>query len=248
VRFFPLTFSIMLKNRIRTGLLVCVVCLCLLSAKVLFAQSTTTATTSSIQGSTQGTVRPPSRFEQDPIAPQKGDTSSAIRLALRTIYGVIEFDLYRRAAPATVENFMRYVDGGYWTGGIFHRTVKLDNQPDKDDKVKIQVIQGAVGDIYRQYALPPIELETTEQTGLKHLDGTISMARDEPNTAQYEFFICIGDQPSLDFGGKRNPDGQGFAAFGRVVKGMDVVRKIHQSKAAGQTLTPPILIMGIRRK
>jgi peptidyl-prolyl cis-trans isomerase A (cyclophilin A) len=180
--------------------------------------------------------------------PQRGDTTQAIRIQLRTTLGMIECDLYRRAAPATVENFVRYIENGYWTGGIFHRTVTLGNQPDKADSVKIQVIQGAVGDIYRQYALPPIELETTEQTGLKHLDGTLSMARDEPNTAQYEFFMCIGDQPALNFGGARNPDGQGFAAFGRVVKGMDVVKKIQQSKAAGQTLTPPILIMGMWRK
>ncbi|TAE28983.1 MAG: peptidylprolyl isomerase [Candidatus Kapaibacterium sp.] len=194
---------------------------------------------------TSGTL---SRFEIDPIAPQRGDTSQAVRLLLRTTVGMIEIDLYRRAAPATVENFLRYVDGGYWSGGIFHRTVTLDNQPDKEAKVKIEVIQGAVGDIYRQYALPPIELETTEQTGLKHLDGTLSMARDEPNSAQYEFFICLGAQPALDFGGKRNPDGQGFAAFGRVVKGMDVVKKIHRAKSAGQSLTPPILIMSLRRK
>jgi peptidyl-prolyl cis-trans isomerase A (cyclophilin A) len=231
--------------------------LLLFSGKAAMAQSSNTSAQS--QPSTQATVKPsstsssapastPSRFEIDPIAPQKGDTTQAIRIAIRTVYGTIELDLYRRAAPATVENFMRYIDGGYWTGGIFHRTVKPDNQPDKADSVKIQVIQGAVGDIYRQYALPPIELETTQQTGLKHLDGTISMARDEPNTAQYEFFICIGNQPSLDFGGKRNPDGQGFAAFGRVTKGMDIVKKIQQSKAAGQTLTPPVLIMSMRRK
>ena len=73
------------------------------------------------------------------------------------------------------------------------------------------------------------------------------MARDGPDTAQDSFSICIGDQPELDFGGKRNPDGQGFAAFGRVVKGMDVVRQIHTSAANGQQLTPPIRIQGAFR-
>lgn len=243
-----------MKSRLYAYLPLCCGLLLVLVECVLFphrgiAQSTPiSVSTNATKNASRATSSTLSRFEIDPIAPQRGDTSQAVRLLLRTTVGMIELDLYRRAAPATVENFLRYVDGGYWTGGIFHRTVKMNNQPDKEDNVKIEVIQGAVGDIYRQYALPPIELETTEQTGLKHLDGTISMARDEPNTAQYEFFICLGAQPSLDFGGKRNPDGQGFAAFGRVVKGLDIVRKIQQSKSAGQALTPPILIMSIRRK
>lgn len=176
------------------------------------------------------------------------DTSSVVRVTFRTTQGIFEAELYRRAAPATVENFLRYVSGGYYIGGLIYRTVKMTNQPDKPDSLKIEVIQGTVGSLFTQYALPPIELETTAQTGLKHLDGTLSMARDEPNTAQYEFFICIGAQPQLDFGGKRNPDGQGFAAFGRVTKGMEIVRKIQQAPAAGQALTPPILIVSITRK
>lgn len=91
-------------------------------------------------------------------------------------------------------------------------------------------------------------LERTNRTGLKHLDGTISMARNGADTATSDFFICIGNQPELDFGGKRNPDGQGFAAFGHVVRGMDVVRKIQKSKAEAQTLKPPIEILSIIRK
>ena len=71
------------------------------------------------------------------------------------------------------------------------------------------------------------------------------MARAEPDTAQDSFFICIGDQPSLDYGGKRNPDGQGFAAFGQVISGMDVVEAIHQAANDGQALVPPILILDI---
>ena len=93
----------------------------------------------------------------------------------------------------------------------------------------------------------PIPLERTSKTGLRHVDGTISMARDGPETATSEFFICIGDQPELDFGGRRNPDGQGFAAFGRVTAGMEVVRRIQQSPAREQRLDPPITILRIRR-
>jgi peptidyl-prolyl cis-trans isomerase A (cyclophilin A) len=93
----------------------------------------------------------------------------------------------------------------------------------------------------------PIKLERTKDTGLKHTDGTISMARDGPDTATSDFFVCIGDQPELDFGGKRNPDGQGFAAFGRVTKGMYVVKKIQKSAAKEQALTPPVTIKKVAR-
>ena len=121
----------------------------------------------------------------------------------------------------------------------------MNNQP--TNNVKIQVIQ-AQGTPSRQGELfPPIPLERTRDTGIKHLDGTLSMARNGPDTAQDSFSICLGDQPELDFGGKRNPDGQGFAAFGHVIKGMDVVRKIQESPANGQGLTPPIRIQGAFR-
>jgi peptidyl-prolyl cis-trans isomerase A (cyclophilin A) len=112
-----------------------------------------------------------------------------------------------------------------------------------DDKVKIEVIQGAANPAREKEALPAIAIERTRDTGLRHIDGTISMAREGPDTAQHEFFICIGDQAALDFGGARNPDGQGFAAFGKIVRGMDVVRKIHTSPAEGQHLAPPIQIL-----
>ena len=87
----------------------------------------------------------------------------------------------------------------------------------------------------------------TRDTGLRHLDGTISMARGTPDSATSDFFICVGDQPELDFGGKRNPDGQGFAAFGRVVRGIEVVRKIQGRPAVGQAITPPVRIITVRR-
>jgi peptidyl-prolyl cis-trans isomerase A (cyclophilin A) len=93
-----------------------------------------------------------------------------------------------------------------------------------------------------------VDLERTSVTGLRHLDGTISMARMTPDSANSEFFICVGDQPDLDFGGMRNPDGQGFAAFGQVVAGMDVVHAINLSPAEGQHLEPAIPITSIARR
>lgn len=174
-------------------------------------------------------------------------TQAAPHLRLTTDLGVIEAELHADQAPVTVANFLKYVDAGHYTGGVFHRTVKLnpDNQP--NSPVKIEVIQGGVNPAFDEKGWPAIKLELTRDTGLKHLDGTLSMARAGPDTATSDFFICIGDQPELDFGGKRNPDGQGFAAFGRVTKGLDVVRKIQTAPAEGQTLTPPVRILKIER-
>jgi cyclophilin family peptidyl-prolyl cis-trans isomerase len=162
------------------------------------------------------------------------------RVILQTAIGDIELELDRRAAPITVTNFLHYVHEGLYSDGRFHRTVTPANQP--QNQVKIEVIQAAANPAKTNEFLAAIPIERTRDSGLNHLDGTISMARVEPNTAQDEFFICIGAQPELDFGGKRNPDGQGFAAFGRVIKGMDVVRRIQASPADGQTLRPPIHI------
>ena len=145
-------------------------------------------------------------------------------------------------APVSAANFLRYVAAGSYDGGMFHRTVTMDNQP--NNSVKIEVIQAGANPAHGDF--PPIALERTTATGIKHLAGVISMARDGPDTATSDFFICVTDQPSLDFGGGRNPDGQGFAAFGRVVSGMEVVRRIQQSKALGQKLTPPVKILSVR--
>ena len=96
-------------------------------------------------------------------------------------------------------------------------------------------------------SFPPIPLERTSQTGILHTDGAVSMARGGPDTATHSFFICIGDQPSLDYGGMRNPDGQGFAAFGTVVAGMEVVRAIHRAPYEAQQLTPAVEIVRVYR-
>lgn len=167
------------------------------------------------------------------------------RVVVETELGEIEIEVDSVRAPKTAANFLTYVDGGMYEGGRFHRTVRADNQP--DNAVKIEVIQaGASATRIREFP-PAIELERTSVTQLTHADGAVSMARGGPDTARDQFFICIGNQPELDFGGKRNPDGQGFAAFGRVVRGMDVVRKIQASPAERQTLQPPIRIVRARR-
>ncbi len=166
-----------------------------------------------------------------------------MRVRLKTALGDIELSLASDKAPLTVANFLRYVDAKRYDGGQFHRTVTPKNQP--NNPVKIEVIQAGPKPGADEF--PPIKLERTQTTGLRHQDGTVSMARDGPDTATGDFFICIGDQPELDFGGKRNTDGQGFAAFGRVVKGAEVVRLIQRSKADGQTLTPAVQIVTAQR-
>ncbi|MGH7498462.1 MAG: peptidylprolyl isomerase [Gemmatimonadales bacterium] len=164
---------------------------------------------------------------------------------IRTTMGDIEIEVDSVHAPVTAANFLRYVDLQFYSNfGRFHRAVRADNQA--ASPIKIAVIQAGL-EPYRAQGFPPIPLERTNATGLHHLDGTISMARDGPGAATSDFFICIGDQPALDFGGKRNPDGQGFAAFGRVVRGMAIVNKIHDAPAKDQTLTPVVKFLGVAR-
>jgi peptidyl-prolyl cis-trans isomerase A (cyclophilin A) len=162
---------------------------------------------------------------------------------IKTELGDIEVEIYEKAAPITASNFFKYVDEDLYKDGCFYRVVTMDNQPDND--IKIEVIQGGLSGETQGNMLPPIEHETTDKTGVLHKNGVISMARSKPGTASSEFFICVGDQPELDFGGKRNPDGQGFSAFGKVVKGMEVVRKIHRQPTEGQMLDPQIKIFNI---
>ena len=169
-----------------------------------------------------------------------------VRVTIETSLGRIEAELDSARAPGTVTNFLRYVDAHAYEGGRFHRTVTMANQP--NNAVKIEVIQAGPAPEKASNAYPPIPLERTSITGLHHEDGALSMARGGPDTATGDFFICIGRQPELDFGGKRNADGQGFAAFGRVTTGMDVVRKIQTSAVEAQRLTPPIMIVGITRR
>ena len=181
------------------------------------------------------------------------DASGAKPIAVfETEKGAIEIEVDTARAPLSAANFLKYVDGKFYDGGTINRAVRPDNTTRHD--VEIQVIQFQIDRERRREQLPPIPLERTNATGLKHLDGTVSMARAAPDTAQGSFSIVIGDQPEMDFGGKRNPDGQGFAVFGRVVKGMDVVKAI-QASPTGQrgaygteTLEPPISIVRAYRR
>jgi peptidyl-prolyl cis-trans isomerase A (cyclophilin A) len=181
-----------------------------------------------------------------------GAEASPVRVLMRTEAGPILIELYPDAAPITAGNFLAYVDKGLLAGAAFYRTVGPAND---HNPAGISVVQGGRDDA--PGGLPPIAHETTAATGIRHADGVISMARDAPGTATSEFFICIGPNPALDFGGARNPDGQGFAAFGRVVSGMDVVRKISAAptKAAagnpylvGQLIAAPVKILGVERR
>ena len=176
------------------------------------------------------------------------ETSSrdhVVPVVIDTSLGSIALDIFAGAAPITATAFLGYVDAGFYDGGVFHRVVTMENQP--DSPVKIEVIQGGGGPDEPQEGRNPIRLERTTLTGLHHQDGTISMARFLPDSALSDFFICIGIQPELDFGGARNPDGQGFAAFGQVTEGMEVVHAIHRSPYEEQRLTPPITINRIHR-
>ena len=168
------------------------------------------------------------------------------KVVIQSECGDIHITVDLHNAPVTSANFLRYVDAGLFDSACFYRVVRPDNQP--KDSVLIGVIQGGRYEEEETGGFPPIAHETTEMTGIRHLDGIISMARWTPGTATSEFFICVGDQPELDYGGKRNPDGQGFAAFGKVTEGMEVVMKIHGIEAPEQYLDKPVLIYRISRE
>lgn len=170
------------------------------------------------------------------------------KVQISTEMGDITLEIYLDKAPITATNFLAYVDSGkYNNKSCFYRTVRMDNQP--NSPIKIEVIQGGFYEdsLIEKYQFPTIKHETTKETGVFHKDGVISMARGPIGTASSEFFICIGDQPELDFGGKRNPDGQGFAAFGKVIIGMDIVREIQKQKDTLQYLINPIKIISVKR-
>ena len=169
------------------------------------------------------------------------------RVTITTPLGEMEAEIYEQRAPLSAGAFLRNVDAGVYNDGRagFYRVVHMANQP--DNPVRIEVVQGGVDRETGDLGVPFIPHETTAVTGLTHLDGSLSMAREKPGTANTEFSICIGPQPELDFGGRRNPDGQGFAVFGRVIKGMDVARGIQKRPETGQYLDDPVPITAVRR-
>jgi peptidyl-prolyl cis-trans isomerase A (cyclophilin A) len=171
-------------------------------------------------------------------------------VVIDTALGPIGVLLELGRAPISAGDFLKYVDRGLYAGGAFYRTVRPDDDP---KPIKIEVVQGGLTDDGKY--LDPIAHEPTSLTGLRHRNGTISIARDAVGTGTAgAFFICIGDQPELDFGGRRNPDGQGFAAFGHVTSGMRLIRAMGALKtqgppgsSGGELIASPVQIMGVRR-
>jgi peptidyl-prolyl cis-trans isomerase A (cyclophilin A) len=166
-------------------------------------------------------------------------------IEIQTSKGDIELELFPDQAPRTVQAFLSYIKRGYYKNSSFYRVLNDDNQP--SNAPKAELIQGG---LYKSNpkvhdTLAGIPHETTQQTHLQHTRGVISLARLAPGTATSEFFICLADQPGFDYGGENNPDKQGYAAFGKVVKGMDVVQKIYTQRENDQAFDPPVPIYNI---
>jgi peptidyl-prolyl cis-trans isomerase A (cyclophilin A) len=159
-------------------------------------------------------------FAQEPAAPPAPEAKPNPRVKLETALGDIVLELYADKAPITTRNYLRYVDRGLFNGATFYRSSRPENYEGTD----YGVIQGGLQNDPKKL-LAPIAHEPTTKTGLKHMDGTISMGRRAPGTATADWFITLGEQEYLDADPK-DPKNAGFAAFGRVVEGMDVVRKI----------------------
>jgi peptidyl-prolyl cis-trans isomerase A (cyclophilin A) len=183
------------------------------------------------------------------VAGAKQAAAAEVVVRVETTLGDIEIAVDTSRAPITAANFLKYVDGRFYDGGMFHRATRPDNYtPVPPDRPAMEIVQARINPARRSEGFAAIPLERTSVTGLKHVAGTVSMARaPAADSARSDFFICLDDQPSLDFGGKRFDDGQGGAAFGRVVKGMDIVRRIQQQPVEKQALTPPITITRMAR-
>lgn len=175
-----------------------------------------------------------------------GSKSAFPQVAIRTTMGDIIVEVYPDKAPITATAFLRYVDSGYYMQGAFYRVLLQEGMTSSNN---VGLIQGGIWQTESQPSLnlPGIAHETTQKTGLSHTDGTISLARTTPGTANSEFFICIGNQTQFDYGNDNNGDKAGFAAFGKVVKGMDIVREIQRQPANGESLTPRITIKEVER-
>jgi peptidyl-prolyl cis-trans isomerase A (cyclophilin A) len=166
---------------------------------------------------------------------------------IETKFGDIEIELYPDKAPKTVGAFLSYVDSGFYKNSTFYRVLKEENQPSAS--FKSELIQGGMWhtNYKKGISLPGIPHEPTNQSNILHKNGTISLARTTPGTASSEFFICIGDQPAYDHGGVANVDKQGYAAFGKVIKGMDVVKRIHNQPDYEESFDKPVEVFNIKR-
>ncbi|WP_332733653.1 peptidylprolyl isomerase [Flavihumibacter sp.] len=171
----------------------------------------------------------------------------AVELVIKTTEGNINVAVFPDKAPKSTAAFLAIVDKGLYKRSSFYRVLNDANQP--SNAPKAELLQGGLWSRTKKRPdVPRVEHETTQQTGLQHLAGTLSLAREEPGSASSEFFICVADQPGLDYGGENNPDGQGYAAFGKVISGMDVVRKIYNKPENDQYFDPPIMIIDIVKR
>jgi peptidyl-prolyl cis-trans isomerase A (cyclophilin A) len=178
------------------------------------------------------------------LAACAGNTGAGNQVLIDTEYGDIEVELFSDKAPKTVTAFLKNVDDKIYSKGSFYRVLKNEDVPEEYNQ---GVIQGGVFQSKPGTVTAFIEHESPRQTGLTHSSGTISMARTKPGTASSEFFICIGDQPQFDSSSRGVSDGLGYAAFGKVTKGMDVVRVIQNKKSTGESFNSPIIIHSIKR-
>jgi peptidyl-prolyl cis-trans isomerase A (cyclophilin A) len=167
-------------------------------------------------------------------------------IQISTNFGNIEAELYPEKAPKTVAAFLSYVDSGLYKNSSFYRVLVEEAMSTKDNA---GLIQGGIWQSNNKKALsiPGIVHESPAQTGLSHTTGTLSLARTTAGSASTEFFICIGDKTEFDSSKAVNPDGLGFAAFGRVVNGMTIVREIQNQPANGESFSTPIVILNIER-
>ena len=175
--------------------------------------------------------------------------AGAVRVKLETAEGPVVLELYPDKAPVTAGNFLRYVDEKRFDGATFYRASKVPNAPE------FGLVQGGVQNDPAR-VLKPIAHEPTTKTGLSHTDGAISMGRTSPGTATSDFFICVGDMTYMDADPKQPGDNLGFATFGRVVEGMDTVKKILAAPTSptagegvmkGEMLAKPVKIVTARR-
>lgn len=172
-----------------------------------------------------------------------------VLIRVETALGSIDLALDTKNAPITAANFLKYVDGGFYDGGRFHRATRPDNYvPKPPNRPPLEIVQADIDPARTKERFAAVPLERTSKTGLTHVTGTVSMPRgDAADSATSGFVILFHDQPSLDHGGMRFDDGQGAAAFGRVIAGMDVARKIQQQPVKGQSLDPPVPIVRVSR-
>lgn len=152
------------------------------------------------------------------------------RVVMATKYGRIVVELEAQKAPITTTNFLRYVDAKKYDGASFFRVTRPPGAPQDGDIVAAPKLG--------THPFPPIVHESTTQTGLRHLAGTISLGRFQPGTATDNFFICVGAEPSFDAHPGAKGDNLGYAAFGRVAEGMAAVRHIHGLNANGRSPYP----------